>query len=40
MRSKMMPKGLDSVKDGIQLLRDNKVSGEKLLYRISDTAGL
>ncbi|KAF2837928.1 oxidoreductase [Patellaria atrata CBS 101060] len=30
-------KGLEGVLDGLQLLRDSKVSGKKLVYRIEDT---
>jgi len=35
-----MPHGLDSVDEGLKLLEDNKVSGEKLVYRILDTPNL
>ncbi|EJC99994.1 dehydrogenase [Fomitiporia mediterranea MF3/22] len=34
---KVMPNGLASVNDGLAYLRDGKVSGEKVIYRISDT---
>jgi len=34
-----MPKGLASVEEGLNLLKDGKVSGEKLVYRIADTPG-
>ncbi|PAV15522.1 zinc-binding oxidoreductase [Pyrrhoderma noxium] len=36
-RIRVMPKGLASVNEGLELLRDGKVSGEKIVYRISDT---
>ena len=36
-RVKLMPKGLASVADGLDLLKNGKVSGEKLVYRIADT---
>ena len=35
-----MPKGLASVDEGLALLRENKVHGEKLVYRIADTLGI
>ncbi|ORY86960.1 chaperonin 10-like protein, partial [Protomyces lactucae-debilis] len=34
---KLMPKGLASIGEGLNLLKQNKVSGQKLVYRISDT---
>jgi len=37
---KLMPNGLDSVKEGVHLLKDNKVNAVKLVYRISDTRSL
>ena len=37
---KLMPDGLDSVKEGVHLLKDNKVNAVKLVYRISDTRSL
>lgn len=36
----ILPKGLESVAEGIQLLHDRKVSAKKLVYRIADTPGL
>lgn len=33
----VLPKGLASVPEGMQYMRDGKVSGEKITYRISDT---
>lgn len=37
---KLLPSGLASVCDGLEMLRLNKVSGEKLVYRVSDTPGI
>lgn len=37
---KLMPNGLDSVEEGLALLRNNKVNGVKLVYRIADTSDL
>lgn len=34
---KVGKEGLKGVLDGLQLLRDDKVSGEKLVYRVSET---
>ncbi|PWN17920.1 GroES-like protein [Microstroma glucosiphilum] len=34
---KVIPGGLAGVKEGLQLLQEGKVSGEKLVYRIDDT---
>lgn len=34
---KIMPDGLDSVKDGMRLLKDGKVNAQKLVYRIADS---
>jgi len=34
---KLMPHGLDSVKEGIHLLKAGKVNAQKLVYRISDS---
>ncbi|KAH8697836.1 zinc-binding oxidoreductase [Talaromyces proteolyticus] len=34
---KVNPGGLKGVLDGLQLLRDNKVSGEKLVYNVDET---
>lgn len=39
-RVKIMPHGLDSVAEGVHLLKDNKVHAEKLVYRIRDTEGI
>jgi hypothetical protein len=39
-RVRVIPKGLDGVPEGLQLLKDNKVSAEKLVYRIAETPGL
>ncbi|KIJ40216.1 hypothetical protein M422DRAFT_257056, partial [Sphaerobolus stellatus SS14] len=39
-RAKVLPKGLLGVNDGFELARNNKVSGEKLVYRISETPGV
>ncbi|THH02382.1 hypothetical protein EW145_g6757 [Phellinidium pouzarii] len=36
-RVKLMPNGLASVGEGLELLKGNKVHGEKLVYRIADT---
>jgi hypothetical protein len=36
----VLPSGLESVAKGLQLLYDGKVSGKKLVYRISDTPDL
>ncbi|EED23788.1 zinc binding dehydrogenase, putative [Talaromyces stipitatus ATCC 10500] len=36
----VLPKGLESVAEGIQLLYDRKVSAQKLVYRIADTPNL
>ena len=32
---KLWPGGLDSVNDGLQFMREGKVSAEKIVYRIS-----
>jgi NADPH:quinone reductase-like Zn-dependent oxidoreductase len=37
---KVMPMGLDSVQEGMQLLREGKVSAQKLVYYIKDTKSL
>ncbi|EJD00001.1 dehydrogenase [Fomitiporia mediterranea MF3/22] len=34
---KVMPKGLESANDGLDYMREGKVSGEKIIYRIADT---
>lgn len=34
---KLLPHGLDSVAEGVQLLKEGKVNGEKLVYRIEDS---
>jgi NADPH:quinone reductase-like Zn-dependent oxidoreductase len=34
---KLMPKGLASVGEGLALLKQNKVSGQKIVYKIADT---
>ncbi|KIJ23571.1 hypothetical protein M422DRAFT_39547 [Sphaerobolus stellatus SS14] len=39
-RAKVLPKGLLGVNDGFELARNNKVLGEKLMYRISGTPGI
>lgn len=36
-KPRIMPEGLASVPEGIAMLKANKVSGEKLVYRIADT---
>lgn len=36
----LMPHGLDSVREGMQLLKSKKVSAQKLVYNISDTQGI
>jgi NADPH:quinone reductase-like Zn-dependent oxidoreductase len=36
----IVPNGLAGVSEGFQRMRDKKVSGEKLVFRISDTPGL
>ncbi|THH06161.1 hypothetical protein EW146_g9700 [Bondarzewia mesenterica] len=35
--TRVFPKGLASVPEGLQYMRDGKVSGEKITYRIADT---
>ena len=40
LRVRVMPKGLASVDEGLALLREDKVHGEKLVYRITDTPGI
>ena len=35
-----LPNGLDDVAEGLALLLDKKVHGEKLVYRIKDTKSL
>lgn len=35
---KVLPGGLDGVVSGLQLMKEGKVSGEKLVYNIADTA--
>ena len=37
---KLMPNGLESVREGVHLLKDNKVNAVKLVYRVGDTPGL
>jgi NADPH:quinone reductase-like Zn-dependent oxidoreductase len=37
---KLMPNGLDSVKEGVHLLKDGKVNAVKLVYRIADSTCL
>lgn len=37
---KLMPGGLAGVREGLELLRQGKVSGQKLVYKISDTPGI
>uniref|UniRef100_D8Q135 Enoyl reductase (ER) domain-containing protein n=1 Tax=Schizophyllum commune (strain H4-8 / FGSC 9210) TaxID=578458 RepID=D8Q135_SCHCM len=39
-RPKVLPGGLESVANGLQLLETGNVHGEKLVYRIADTPGL
>ncbi|KAL1674684.1 chaperonin 10-like protein [Schizophyllum commune] len=39
-RVKIMPNGLDDVAEGLALLLNKKVHGEKLVYRIKDTTSL
>ncbi|KAL1738500.1 hypothetical protein HDZ31DRAFT_50894, partial [Schizophyllum fasciatum] len=39
-RVKIMPGGLDDVAEGLNLLKENKVHGEKLVYCIADTRSL
>lgn len=36
-KPKVMPNGLASVAEGLNLLQSDQVHGEKLVYRISDT---
>lgn len=36
-QTKIMPHGLDSVKEGVHLLKDGKVNAVKLVYRIADS---
>jgi len=36
----VLPGGLSGVAEGLQRLQDGKVSGEKLVYRISETPEL
>lgn len=40
MPIRVLPRGLASVPDGLDLLRRNAVSGTKLVYRVADTPGL
>ncbi|KAL1742216.1 chaperonin 10-like protein [Schizophyllum fasciatum] len=39
-RARVMPRGLASVPEGLELLRAGKVHAEKLVYRIADTPGV
>ena len=39
-RPRILPKGLASVAEGLEMLKNNRVHGEKLVYRVSDTPGL
>ncbi|KAH8920556.1 hypothetical protein BT69DRAFT_1374868, partial [Atractiella rhizophila] len=39
-RVKLMPRGLAGVEEGVQMLKEGKVSGVKLVYRIEETPGL
>ena len=39
-RVKLMPNGLASVGEGLRMLKEWKVHGEKLVYRIADTPGI
>jgi hypothetical protein len=34
---KLMPDGLDSVNEGVHLLKDGKIHGQKVVYRIADS---
>jgi NADPH2:quinone reductase len=34
---KLMPHGLDSVQEGVFMLKEKRVSGMKLVYRIEDS---
>lgn len=37
---KIVPGGLEGVEEGLRMLQEGEVSGEKLVYRISETPGL
>ncbi len=37
---KLMPGGLEGVKEGLELLKGGKVHGQKLVYRLAETQGL
>jgi len=37
---KIIPGGLSGVEEGLKLLQNNKVNGEKLVYRIAETPSL
>lgn len=39
-RVRVLPDGLASVERGLQMLKNNEVHAEKLVYRISETPGL
>ena len=39
-RVKVIPEGLKGVPSGLELLRNGKVHGEKLVYRIAETPGI
>lgn len=36
----MLPNGLESVEEGVALLKDDKVHGEKLVYLIAETPAI
>lgn len=36
-RARLEGRGLSGVLDGLQLLREGKISGEKLVYRVNET---
>ncbi|OPB37707.1 zinc binding dehydrogenase [Trichoderma guizhouense] len=36
----VLPRGLESVEEGLRMLKEGKVSAKKLIYRVSDTPGV
>lgn len=40
LKVKVLPNGLESVEEGVALLKDDKVHGEKLVYLIAETPAI
>jgi len=39
-RVELIPNGLEGVKEGLRMLKEGEVKGQKLVYKIADTPGL